>query len=1146
MTPTEGVVEHAHASDVVPALARLFERLVVTAREPLGLVLDPSARTYWLFLLAAALTAVVVLALQRARGQSVALAEVPRRWLHRSARVDYGLILVKPLLAAIVVLPAGLSAWGLAVALVRQLDRWLGVPDAPAVPALMIAAIYTIVLFVLWDASRYILHRWMHRFPVLWSFHQVHHSAEVLTPLTLYRTHPVESALYTLRGILVSGLVTGVFFYWFRRDAVELELLGINALGFLFNMIGGNLRHSHIWWSWGERMERWFISPAQHQLHHQRDERSQRVNYGTALAIWDRAAGSLQTASAALVRDDFGVAEAARNHDPRGLLSALIDPVIAAGVGLGRRLGRGSTTGLMALVGVAGLMSAPALTHAAPAPAPEDEAADVDLDLSEEPRANEPGGDEVDLDLSDLSDQPADAPAGDEATGEGADSEADAGASAASPVSVTRTRGPDLQTDTVSIIGDPERLPRVVGSAYVVDDATLERRENDDIHRVLQAVPGIYVRGEDGFGLRPNIGMRGVDPNRSSKVTLMEDGVLLGPAPYAAPAAYYFPVITRMVGVEVFKGPSSIRYGPNTIGGAINLQTRPIPRSNKAGLDLGVGQYGYGKAHGYWGTSWKRFGVLIEGVRLQSSGFKELDGGGDTGFGKNEIMVKGRAHGDPGARVYQQFDIKLGLSTERSNETYLGLSDADFLENPYRRYVSSGRDEMNWLRTQAQISHLVALGERFEFQITAYRHDFSRSWNKFNGFRGADIRDVLNYPDSGQSAVYLAVLRGEEDSIGPEQTILIGDNQRSYVSQGVQAVTRVRSKTKFVDQDIEIGARVHYDEILRNHTEDGFSMVSGTLVPTGEETQRTADNRGVAIAGAFHLHDEITIVDRVTVAPGGRLEIIETSFRNRLAADMTEPVKNLDVAFMPGVGLHVEVTRWLGVLAGVHSGFSPVSPGQPEDVKPERSVNYEGGLRARAGGLKAEAIGFVTDYSNLTGECTFAQGCDDMDVGQQFNAGDVFTAGLEALAGYRHDWARGWLQGQATYTYTWSRFGSTFSSGNPQWGDVEEGDLLPYVPAHVAGLGLAGGMRRFQLHGDLRYIGEMRDVPGQGPIDDIERIAANVVLDLGGGVLVTDHVSLYTVFRNVTASKYMVARRPFGARPGRPFSFMVGLKASFG
>lgn len=127
------------------------------------------------------------------------------------------------------------------------------------------------------------------------------------------------------------------------------------------------------------------------------------------------------------------------------------------------------------------------------------------------------------------------------------------------------------------ILGEPDR---VTGSAHRVEQETLEQFEYDDIGRVLNFVPGVYVREEDGNGLRPNIGLRGGSADRSQKVTLMEDGVLIAPAPYSAPAAYFFPLTSRMTGVEVFKGPASIQHGPQTIGGAINLISAPIPISS--------------------------------------------------------------------------------------------------------------------------------------------------------------------------------------------------------------------------------------------------------------------------------------------------------------------------------------------------------------------------------------------------------------------------------------------------------------------------------------------------------------------------------------------------------------------------------------
>ena len=154
------------------------------------------------------------------------------------------------------------------------------------------SGLFSVTLFVCWDLSRYLLHRLMHAVPALWALHQVHHSAEVLTPMTFYRTHPIESLLYQLRGVLVAGALTGVFFWLFQTNAQPWQLLGVSTFGFVFNLLGGNLRHSHVWLSYGP-LERWLISPAQHQLHHA--DGCQR-NYGAWLAVWDRVGGTLTVA----------------------------------------------------------------------------------------------------------------------------------------------------------------------------------------------------------------------------------------------------------------------------------------------------------------------------------------------------------------------------------------------------------------------------------------------------------------------------------------------------------------------------------------------------------------------------------------------------------------------------------------------------------------------------------------------------------------------------------------------------------------------------------------------------------------------------------------------------------------------------------
>ena len=286
--------------------------------EPL---LDPGHRVYWPFLLGSLLIAGVVALLRGRRALSGLLS--PRLWLHRSSRLDAQLWLVKHVakLAGLLVLP--LSTLTVARWTVRALTDHFDLMPTPDWSPWLVSGLFSVTLFVCWDLSRYLLHRLMHAVPALWALHQVHHSAEVLTPMTFYRTHPIESLLYQLRGVLVAGALTGVFFWLFQTNAQPWQLLGVSTFGFVFNLLGGNLRHSHVWLSYGP-LERWLISPAQHQLHHA--DGCQR-NYGAWLAVWDRVGGTLTFAGPERELT-FGLPTP--NHRPDHLGSALWRPMADA------------------------------------------------------------------------------------------------------------------------------------------------------------------------------------------------------------------------------------------------------------------------------------------------------------------------------------------------------------------------------------------------------------------------------------------------------------------------------------------------------------------------------------------------------------------------------------------------------------------------------------------------------------------------------------------------------------------------------------------------------------------------------------------------------------------------------------------------
>lgn len=260
--------------------------------QPFFYMSDPSKRIYWGFLLTSAIFGLLFSTIYRHKyGAKKALLDLinPTALFSRSSLVDLGLLVLNHVLRIVLFLP--LIGGQIAIALFISRFFTNHVLSSPQIELAVttVAVLYTLVFFILDDLSRFLLHLLMHKLPWLWHFHQLHHNAETLTPLTLYRFHPAEVFLLTVRSVLVGGFVSGCFVYLFAGRISGWDILGVNAVGFLFSALGSNLRHSHIPLSFGF-LEKWFISPAQHQLHHSKEHID--INFGTYLAVWDRLFGS--------------------------------------------------------------------------------------------------------------------------------------------------------------------------------------------------------------------------------------------------------------------------------------------------------------------------------------------------------------------------------------------------------------------------------------------------------------------------------------------------------------------------------------------------------------------------------------------------------------------------------------------------------------------------------------------------------------------------------------------------------------------------------------------------------------------------------------------------------------------------------------
>ncbi len=693
----------------------------------------------------------------------------------------------------------------------------------------------------------------------------------------------------------------------------------------------------------------------------------------------------------------------------------------------------------------------------------------------------------------------------------------------------------------VLVVGSRET--HTAGSGLILKTKQLERFEHDDPTKVLTAAPGVYVRQEDGVGLRPNVGMRGAAPDRSKKITLMEDGVLFAPAPYSAPAAYYFPLITRMTSVKVLKGPSAILYGPHTVGGAIDLVTAPIPDTGRGSVDLAAGMYGYQKVHFRAGTSDETWGVLLEGVHLSSTGFKTIDVvGGNTGFSRNEWMGKVRRALPSHGGVVQEVELKVGYSSEDSHETYLGLSDADFRRDPLRRYAATQNDEMLWTRTAWALTHRARMGTAVELVTTAYRNDFSRSWNRVQGLRLGDLYSILKSPQSNFDELVIAELRGTRRTLGGSDTLLIGPNQRTFVAYGVQSALHLTAKTGPFSHSVEQGVRFHHDSIARLHTQRGFVLDGGAVLWDRGPTETTADNRAASDALSMWVMDAISF-SRFTLTAGARIESVLGRYSDHLTGTEVGISQRL---FLPGAGLYAALTRDLGVFGGVHEGATPAPPTDQTSARPERSTNYEAGLRYAPRRFRAEVIGFYNAYSNLTSVCSFSSGCTSDGVDRQYDAGKATIRGVEVYVESELRAGRGWtIPGRFAYTFTDARFLSSFSSDDPTFGHVAAGDRLPYVPRQQVTAALGAEHRRGGMHLGLSYVGRMREVAGQGVTDPTVVTDALLILDASATYKVSKGLSVYVNGRNLTNQHALVSRRPFGARPNAPIWVQSGVKAEF-
>lgn len=702
-----------------------------------------------------------------------------------------------------------------------------------------------------------------------------------------------------------------------------------------------------------------------------------------------------------------------------------------------------------------------------------------------------------------------------------------AGASRHVTVRLRQLRARDTQID---VVGESARLIREVpGSVELVSMEEIAASHSFDANDLLRRVPGLTVREDSGLaGMRLNIGVRGLNPDRSRQVLVLEDGLPLALAPYGEPEMYYSPPVERMQRVEILKGSGSILYGPQTVGGVVNFVTPDPPARPRASLDLLGGNDGLFTAQGSFGTTVSRVGLFAAGLHKRGDGFRDLRFDIDD-FTSKATVALGDGH---------SLGFKVQAYGEDSNSTYLGLTAPQFDESPNQNLVPD--DRLTVRRLFGSVMHRTVLADVMPVSTTLFVYDTERFWRRadFDRQFSASRRYVASggNPLVPGGAVFVRETSSARD--------------REFLVAGVE--TRI--------------AREHSLFGLRQAFEGGghylFERAEDRRVdydrPTGGTGTLREDETRPAHAVTLFAQNRLFVGDRITVTPGFRA--VRYAYDRRITRQRVGGVPApVDIRggdelseFVPGLGATFTPDPTMTLFAGAHRGFAPprvkdaiTSTGESLLLEAERSWNYEVGARwAPRAGLHASATFFVLDFTNQIIPAAQSGGATTTLV----NGGETLHRGLELAGGV--DFADR-LPGAETFNvelrYAWLE-AARFTSG------IYRGNRLPYAPESTMtamltyrdrsgfGLQVDGTFLSAQFGDNEQTIAGSADgTIGRLPGYSVWNLSVDYRLKTSGRLGLTPFVSV----KNLADRVYIASRAPEGIQPGPHRRVVAGVRSVF-
>lgn len=676
--------------------------------------------------------------------------------------------------------------------------------------------------------------------------------------------------------------------------------------------------------------------------------------------------------------------------------------------------------------------------------------------------------------------------------------------------------GRAFATDLAEVLVVGDDASGIHGSASVLDKEALIKSHPFTANEALRKLPGVSARDEEGFGMRPNVGIRGLNPTRSTKITMLEDGVPLSYAPYGDNASYYHPPIDRFERVEVLKGAAQTAFGPQTIGGTLNYITQR-PSQDFGGLvSVTLGNRGY--ANGKFRIEGR--GMMLDYMRKQGDGARDNIHSGIHDLNYKIVADLGERHA---------ITVRSNYFAENSMVTYSGLTEAEY-RNFGARYNPFKNDEFDGRRFGNSLTHEIALGQA-TLTTNLYLSFFRRNWwrqsstttDTQGGAAGTAFRNDR-----------LAGLAVNPDALNSTQGRL-----RNYTTGGVEPKVKFKYDLAQLGGELEAGIKVHMEEQERK-------QINGSS-PTARSGAIAEDNLRRTEAYSTFLSNKF-IFGRFSVTPGIRLEHIKSQ-----RTDLRFNTSGSDclTEWVPGVGMNWNPVDPVTLFTGVHRGFAPPrtediisGSGTSTEVGPEDSVNFEFGFRARPTEKSSvQAAYFRNDFRRLIAVGSIAGGSTPLA------EGEALFQGVEFSGDYAH--ASG-IYTSAAYTYLPTAEQTTpfrEVSSRAIVGGSREGARQPYSPEHLLTASLGFARAGFDAQVESVYISRqfanfsnttLESADGQsGTVP--ENIVWNAALNYTIRPL---NVTLFAAVKNIADLTYIVDRTR-GILTGSPRLVQGGVKYEF-